>query len=49
MEYRFRPRPLPRSSYEQALDEFVTKYKAHPDVLGIYQFGSVRNLGISDL
>jgi hypothetical protein len=37
------------SAYDQALDEFLEKYTAHPDVTGIYQFGSVRNPGISDL
>lgn len=49
MHYRFRPRPLPSSAYDQALNEFLEKYTAHPDVKGIYQFGSVRNPGISDL
>lgn len=49
MEYRFRPRPLALSAYDHARDEFIARYARHPDVLGIYQFGSVSNPGISDL
>lgn len=49
MEYRCRPRLLAPADYDRALDEFASKYSQHPDVLGIYQFGSVHNPGISDL
>jgi hypothetical protein len=48
-EYRFRPRPTSLKQYERAAQEFLGKYSQHPDVLGIYQFGTVNNPGISDL
>jgi hypothetical protein len=43
------PIHLKENDYEDALNAFVEKFSAYPNVISLYKFGSISSVGISDL
>jgi len=43
------PRKIPLSVYQKAREEFIHELRKNPDILALYEYGSVSAPGISDL